>query len=210
MMEQRYRDCGNNVRVLETEQCPVVTLPPAIVYFGWDEDTLTDRARQTLQEVANNYRSTGQAAVTLAGHADRSGAASYNVGLSQRRANAVRDYLVSLGITGGAITSQAFGNGRVTYVGTLPNPALGEALASWVLAESGIPPLVADLPAPVRVNTARAASGERLWFVSNWSGDLATTATFPVSGADLFTGDRLESGAGLALDPWDIKIIVAD
>ena len=111
-VEPRYRDCPGGTRVLETEQCPTVTLPPAIVYFGWDEDDLTDRARQTLQEVAQNYRATGQAAVTLAGHADRSGSAGYNVGLSQRRANAVRDHLVSLGVPAGSITSQAFGETR--------------------------------------------------------------------------------------------------
>jgi outer membrane protein OmpA-like peptidoglycan-associated protein/opacity protein-like surface antigen len=111
-VEPRYRDCPGGTRVLETEQCPTVALPPAIVYFGWDEDDLTDRARQTLNEVAQNYRATGQAAVTLAGHADRSGSAGYNVGLSQRRANAVRDYLVSLGVPGGSITSQAFGETR--------------------------------------------------------------------------------------------------
>ena len=108
----RWIDCPDGTRVQEGQQCPVVTLPPAIVYFGWDEDTLTDAARNTLNGVVENYRRTGQAAVTLAGHADRSGSATYNVGLSQRRANRVRDYLTAGGIPAGVITTQAFGESR--------------------------------------------------------------------------------------------------
>ena len=107
-----YKDCPDGSRVLESQNCPVVQLPPAIVYFGWDEDTLTDRARQTLDGVIANYRAGGSPAVVLAGHADRSGAASYNVGLSQRRANRVRDYLTAGGIGGGSLTTQAFGETR--------------------------------------------------------------------------------------------------
>src|SRR3546814_8179344 len=47
--------------------------------------------------------------VMLAGHADKSGAASYNVGLSQRRADAVRAYMTSKGIPDGVISTEAFG-----------------------------------------------------------------------------------------------------
>jgi OmpA-OmpF porin, OOP family len=111
-VEPTYRTCPDGTRVLESEQCPVVNIPPAIVYFGWDEDTLTDRARETLDGVVANYQRGGQTNVVLAGHADRSGSATYNVGLSQRRANRVRDYLVAGGVSAGAITSQAFGEGR--------------------------------------------------------------------------------------------------
>ena len=48
----------------------------------------------------------------LAGHADRSGSASYNVGLSQRRADSVRAYMASHGIPDGTISTEAFGEGR--------------------------------------------------------------------------------------------------
>ena len=52
------------------------------------------------------------AQVMLAGHADRSGAASYNVGLSQRRADAAKAYLASKGIPDGVMTTQAFGESK--------------------------------------------------------------------------------------------------
>ncbi|HEX5537232.1 MAG TPA: OmpA family protein, partial [Sphingobium sp.] len=56
--------------------------------------------------------SCGNAQVMLAGHADRAGAPSYNVALSQRRADAAKAYLVSKGISDGVITTQAFGEGK--------------------------------------------------------------------------------------------------
>jgi OmpA-OmpF porin, OOP family len=102
--------CPGGSQVQQGQQCPPVG--PWIVYFGWDEDTLTAEARSTLDSVAAAYRAGGQVQVVLAGHADRSGSAGYNVGLSQRRANHVRDYLAANGVTGGSMTTQAFGESR--------------------------------------------------------------------------------------------------
>jgi outer membrane protein OmpA-like peptidoglycan-associated protein len=109
---ERFRDCPDGTRVPEAQQCPVVAIPPAIVFFDWDKDELTAEARNTLNGVAENYRRGGQTQVVLAGHADRSGSDAYNVGLSQRRANRVRDYLTTQGIPGGSLTTQAFGEER--------------------------------------------------------------------------------------------------
>jgi beta-galactosidase len=107
-----------------------------------------------------------------------------------------------------AITSHAFGKGRVTYVGTLPNPTLSQALARWVLDDVGLQHLMADLPASVRVNTARSADGKKLWFLSNWSGDQATLAALPASGIELISDGPLRAGAPLNLNSWDMKILV--
>jgi outer membrane protein OmpA-like peptidoglycan-associated protein len=82
------------------------------VYFDWDQDTLRDDARRTLDQVAQAYAAGGRPQVVLAGHADRSGSATYNVGLSQRRANNTRDYLASRGVSAGSMTTQAFGESR--------------------------------------------------------------------------------------------------
>jgi len=107
-----------------------------------------------------------------------------------------------------AITSQSFGTGRVTYAGTLPNRSLGETLASWVLSESGIHTPVVDIPDSVRINTARSASGRRLWFLSNWSGHPATLPALPAGGEELFSGVHVETGDALDLSPWDMKILM--
>jgi outer membrane protein OmpA-like peptidoglycan-associated protein/opacity protein-like surface antigen len=110
--EVMYTDCPDGTRVVQGQPCPAIAIPPAIVFFDWDKDVLTDQARNTLNNVAENYRRGGQTQVVLAGHADRSGSDAYNAGLSQRRANRVRDYLVTQGVPGGSMTTQAFGEER--------------------------------------------------------------------------------------------------
>jgi len=85
---------------------------PYIVFFDWDKSDITPEAAGILDNAISNYQNCGNASVMLAGHADRSGAASYNVGLSQRRADSVKGYLSARGIPGGVIGTEAFGEGQ--------------------------------------------------------------------------------------------------
>jgi OmpA-OmpF porin, OOP family len=85
---------------------------PFIVFFEWDKSDITPEASSILDNAVTQYQNCGNAQVMLAGHADKSGSASYNVGLSQRRADAVRGYLTSRGIGDGVISTQAFGESR--------------------------------------------------------------------------------------------------
>ena len=82
------------------------------MFFDWDKSDITAEAADTLNRAAAAYKETGSARITLAGHADRSGPADYNVGLSQRRNEAVRDYLTGQGIPTGVISSEAFGESQ--------------------------------------------------------------------------------------------------
>ncbi len=86
---------------------PVCETGPYIVFFDWDKSDLRPDAQGVLDNAAAQYANCGMARVMLAGHADRSGAASYNVGLSQRRNSTVKAYLESKGV--GNITTEAFG-----------------------------------------------------------------------------------------------------
>jgi len=74
--------------------------PLGDVYFEFDMSTLSDEARATLQKNADWMRRWTSTRVTVEGHADARGTAEYNLALGDRRANTVRDYLVSLGIAG--------------------------------------------------------------------------------------------------------------
>jgi OmpA-OmpF porin, OOP family len=85
---------------------------PYIVFFDWDKSDLTSQGASTLDNAVSNYGSCGNARVMLAGHADRSGAPSYNVGLSQRRNATVRAYLSSKGVSDGVISTQALGESQ--------------------------------------------------------------------------------------------------
>ncbi|KQN21909.1 MULTISPECIES: OmpA family protein [unclassified Sphingomonas] len=85
---------------------------PFIVFFEWDKSDITPEAASILDNAVTQYQSCGNAQVMLAGHADKSGSASYNVGLSQRRADGVRAYLSSHAIPDGVISTEAFGESR--------------------------------------------------------------------------------------------------
>ncbi len=82
---------------------------PYIVFFDWDKSNLLPAATTVLDNAVSQYANCGNARVMLAGHADKSGSTTYNVGLSQRRNTAVRGYLESKGIPGGVISTEAFG-----------------------------------------------------------------------------------------------------
>ncbi|WP_425231088.1 OmpA family protein [Sphingomonas sp.] len=91
---------------------PVCSPGPFIVFFEWDKSDITPEAQSILDNAVTQYQTCGNAQVMLAGHADRSGAPAYNVGLSQRRADSVKAYLSQHGIADSVITTQAFGESR--------------------------------------------------------------------------------------------------
>ena len=82
------------------------------MFFEWDKSDITPEAASILDNAISQYANCGNAQVMLAGHADRSGSAQYNVGLSQRRADAVKAYMVAHSIPDAVVTEQAFGESR--------------------------------------------------------------------------------------------------
>jgi hypothetical protein len=81
-----------------------------MVFFDWDRSNLSAQAQSTIAQAANTFKQTGVAQITATGHADRSGPDNYNMALSLRRANAVKDELVRDGVPAGAI--QVIGKGE--------------------------------------------------------------------------------------------------
>ncbi len=82
---------------------------PFIVFFEWDKSDVTPEAASILDNAVTQYQSCGNAQVMLAGYTDTSGAATYNQGLSQRRADAVKAYMTSRSIPDSVIQTNAFG-----------------------------------------------------------------------------------------------------
>ena len=66
--------------------------------FDFDKDTLTARGKEVVDNVANQLKSTGAKDVKVAGYTDRLGSDSYNLNLSQRRANRVKARLLEDGV----------------------------------------------------------------------------------------------------------------
>ena len=74
------------------------------VFFDLDKSVVRDDAKPALQKDADWLKKWTSVMVTLEGHSDSRGTAEYNLGLGNRRANAVKDYLLNLGIPASRVT----------------------------------------------------------------------------------------------------------
>jgi len=83
---------------------PAPTAPSFMVFFDWDRYNLSAQALNTIKQAAGVYKTKGSARITATGHTDKSGPESYNMALSLRRANAVKDALVREGVPASAIS----------------------------------------------------------------------------------------------------------
>lgn len=82
------------------------------VFFDLDSYALRPDARGTLEKQAAWLQQNPSVTVTVEGHADERGTREYNLALGERRANAVRDYLVALGVDPNRIKTVSYGKER--------------------------------------------------------------------------------------------------
>jgi peptidoglycan-associated lipoprotein len=86
------------------------------VFFAFDKSDLDDTARATLQKQAAWFSRYQAVTVAVQGNADERGTREYNLALGARRAAAVKDYLVGLGVRSGRLTTISFGKERPVCV----------------------------------------------------------------------------------------------
>jgi peptidoglycan-associated lipoprotein len=89
-----------------------VTFDLEIVYFNFDDHTLTEQGMARLNRLAEHMRSSKDLKLKIEGHCDERGSTEYNLALGQLRAQAVRSYLVSLNLPESRIESVSFGEER--------------------------------------------------------------------------------------------------
>jgi len=82
------------------------------VHFEYDRYELRDEDRNILQRQASWLQKYPEVRVTVEGHCDERGTREYNLALGARRANAVKEYLVSLGVSGGRVDTISYGKER--------------------------------------------------------------------------------------------------
>ena len=78
--------------------------PLGDVFFAYDAVNITDEGRASLQKNLQWLNKWTSTKIMVEGHADSRGTNEYNLALAERRADAVRDYLVSLGLTAARVT----------------------------------------------------------------------------------------------------------
>lgn len=82
------------------------------VFFETDQSSLSEDARNVLRSQASWLKSNSSMSVVIEGHADERGTRDYNLALGARRATAVRDALISFGVSGGQIATISYGKER--------------------------------------------------------------------------------------------------
>jgi peptidoglycan-associated lipoprotein len=82
------------------------------VYFDYDKYDLTPAAREILAVNAQALRQNPEAPVVIEGHCDERGTVEYNLALGDKRAKAVKDYLVWLGVERSRLTTVSYGKER--------------------------------------------------------------------------------------------------
>jgi len=86
-------------------------LPP--IYFQRNEFVMSDRAGSVLDELISILKGNGHVSIILAGHTDSKGKAQYNLMLSEKRIQSVKQYLIKHGIESERITGQGYGETRL-------------------------------------------------------------------------------------------------
>ena len=82
------------------------------VFFETDSSDLTPQARATLDKQAQWLGQYNRYTFTIEGHADERGTREYNIALGARRAETVREYLVSRGVSGQRMRTISYGKER--------------------------------------------------------------------------------------------------
>jgi len=88
------------------------------VFFDFDKSTLSAKAQETLDKQAAWLTRVSGATILVEGHCDERGTREYNLALGDRRATAVRDYLVSKGIVASRIKTISYGKERPAVLGS--------------------------------------------------------------------------------------------
>lgn len=88
------------------------------IFFDTDQSSVDAEDQAVLRSQAQWLASYPAARVTIEGHADERGTREYNLALGERRANSAKNYLVSLGVDAGRITTISYGKERPDAVGS--------------------------------------------------------------------------------------------
>lgn len=100
------------------------------VFFGYDRTDLDAESRATLDRQAQWLQRFSTLTITVEGHADERGTREYNLALGDRRATAVKNYLVALGVSADRINTISYGKERPAVLGSNP--------AGWAQNRRGV------------------------------------------------------------------------
>lgn len=100
------------------------------VFFALDKSEISRESADTLKRQAAWMQDNANVTVVVEGHADERGTREYNLALGERRANAVREHLISLGVSADRIATISYGKERPAV--------LGSNAAAWAQNRRGV------------------------------------------------------------------------
>jgi peptidoglycan-associated lipoprotein len=103
---------GRQLEEIRAEQAASAAAGLRDVFFGYDSWTISEDQRQSLNRDAEWMRANPAAAVKVEGHCDERGTSAYNLVLGEKRAKAVRNYLVELGVSANRLSVVSYGKER--------------------------------------------------------------------------------------------------
>ena len=84
------------------------------IYFEIERKDITAKSKLALIRILNVLNKNVSVSVTITGHTDSNGAEGYNLKLSQKRSNQIKEYLISQGVSSSRLTSKGYGESRLT------------------------------------------------------------------------------------------------
>lgn len=115
--QQTQMDSTNTSGVVPGSQQDLVVNVGDRVFFGYDQFDLTPEARGTIERQAQWLKTYANVNVMVEGHCDERGTREYNLALGEKRATAVRNYLVANGVAPTRIQSISYGKERPAVLG---------------------------------------------------------------------------------------------
>jgi peptidoglycan-associated lipoprotein len=108
---------GADISDLATQEGLVATAGDR-VFFNYDSAALDENAMKTLRSQAAWALKHNNVTVTVEGHCDERGTREYNLALGEKRANAVKSYLISLGVDASRVQTISYGKEFPEYLGS--------------------------------------------------------------------------------------------
>lgn len=105
-------NAGRQMDEIRAEQAASAAAGLRDVFFAYDSWVITEEGRQALSRDAEWIKSNSNALLKVEGHCDERGTSAYNLVLGEKRAKAVRNYLVELGVGANRLSVVSYGKER--------------------------------------------------------------------------------------------------
>lgn len=103
---------GRQIEEIRAEQSASIAAGLRDVYFAYDSFSISEEGRQALSRNAEWMKSNPSVQLKIEGHCDERGTSAYNLVLGEKRAKAVRNYLVELGVAANHLAVVSYGKER--------------------------------------------------------------------------------------------------